>query len=236
MVVSITQLRADPASRSATRSPRPRRKSARSWTWPSVEQQALAASRTDAGNDVDDRRVPRGDAVDPLRILFLADVFGPPGAACGRGSGCPASARSSRSTSASSTARTRPTEPGMTPKLADRLLAAGADVVTLGNHVWRRDGDRPLPRDVRPRDPARRTSRGTRPARGLAVATGRATARRSPSSTCSAGCSSTPAHGPFEIVDELVEEARARRRSSSSTSTPRRRARRSRWPAGSTAG
>ena len=27
---------------------------------------------------------------------------------------------------------------GITPKLAQRLLAAGADVITLGNHVWRR--------------------------------------------------------------------------------------------------
>ena len=27
---------------------------------------------------------------------------------------------------------------GITPKLADKLLASGADVVTLGNHVWRR--------------------------------------------------------------------------------------------------
>ena len=27
---------------------------------------------------------------------------------------------------------------GITPKLADRLLASGVDVVTLGNHVWRR--------------------------------------------------------------------------------------------------
>ena len=27
---------------------------------------------------------------------------------------------------------------GITPKLAERLLAAGADVITLGNHTWRR--------------------------------------------------------------------------------------------------
>ena len=26
---------------------------------------------------------------------------------------------------------------GLTAKLADKLLAAGADVITLGNHVWR---------------------------------------------------------------------------------------------------
>ena len=35
---------------------------------------------------------------------------------------------------------------GITPRLADRLLAAGADVVTLGNHTWRRSRDRALPR------------------------------------------------------------------------------------------
>ena len=29
---------------------------------------------------------------------------------------------------------------GITGKLADRLLAAGADVITLGNHAFRRDG------------------------------------------------------------------------------------------------
>ena len=27
---------------------------------------------------------------------------------------------------------------GITPKIADALLAAGVDVITLGNHVWRR--------------------------------------------------------------------------------------------------
>ena len=27
---------------------------------------------------------------------------------------------------------------GITPKLAARILAAGADVITLGNHTWRR--------------------------------------------------------------------------------------------------
>ena len=27
---------------------------------------------------------------------------------------------------------------GITPRIADRILAAGAEVITLGNHVWRR--------------------------------------------------------------------------------------------------
>ena len=28
---------------------------------------------------------------------------------------------------------------GITPRLAERILAAGADAITLGNHTWRRD-------------------------------------------------------------------------------------------------
>jgi hypothetical protein len=35
---------------------------------------------------------------------------------------------------------------GITPRLADRLLAAGADVVTLGNHTWRRRRSGPTSR------------------------------------------------------------------------------------------
>ena len=74
-----------------------------------------------------------------MRILFLADVFGSPGRQAVE-ERLPGAARGARrSTSASSTARTPPTAAGITPKLADKLLAAGADVVTLGNHVWARD-------------------------------------------------------------------------------------------------
>jgi calcineurin-like phosphoesterase len=58
---------------------------------------------------------------------------------------------------------------GLTPKLADRLLAAGADVVTLGNHTWARaeivDYLAASDRVIRP------ANLGTgRPGRGLAVA------------------------------------------------------------------
>ncbi len=48
------------------------------------------------------------------------------------------------------------------------------------------------------------------PGAGLTVAERRGRARRSRSSTCSASSSWTPPHGPFEMVDELVEEARRR--------------------------
>ena len=58
---------------------------------------------------------------------------------------------------------------GLTPKLADRLLASGADVLTLGNHAWARDEIRPYlaesKRVIRPANLA-----AGLPGRGLAVA------------------------------------------------------------------
>ena len=57
---------------------------------------------------------------------------------------------------------------GITPKLADKLLASGADVVTLGNHVWRREGIgaylEKSERVIRPANLSR-----TAPGRGLVV-------------------------------------------------------------------
>ncbi len=96
---------------------------------------------------------------------------------------------------------------GLTPRLAERLLAAGADAISLGNHTWRR---RELyaylessANVVRPANMSRHS-----PGRGLCVVPAR---------------DGTPvavinlmgklfldiAVGPFEVVDELVEEARA---------------------------
>ena len=49
---------------------------------------------------------------------------------------------------------------GITPAQADAILAAGADVVTLGNHTWlgtaavsRREGAHPAPGQLRPAVP-----------------------------------------------------------------------------------
>ena len=95
----------------------------------------------------------------------------------------------------------------MTPKLAEKLLAAGADVVTLGNHAWARKELGPWlagsERVIRPANLSRHA-----PGRALAVLP---------------ATDGTPvavlnlmgwlfldvAQGPFELVDELVEEARA---------------------------
>jgi metallophosphoesterase (TIGR00282 family) len=99
---------------------------------------------------------------------------------------------------------------GITPKLADKLLAAGADVVTLGNHVWAREEIAAYlaesKRVIRPANVA-----GGSPGRALAVAP---------------AVDGTPVAvvnlmgwlfldvpvGPFELIDGLVEEARAQAR------------------------
>jgi len=96
---------------------------------------------------------------------------------------------------------------GITPRLADRLLAAGADVITLGNHVWRRREIAPYletaERVVRPANLASST-----PGRGLAVVDaedGTKVAVLNLQGQLFMGTHTSP----FEVVDELVEEARS---------------------------
>ena len=96
---------------------------------------------------------------------------------------------------------------GITPKLANRLLAAGADVITLGNHTWRRSEIAPYlsgsERVVRPANFS-----ASAPGRGLTVvpaADGTAVAVLN----LLGSLFMSPATGMFEIVDGLVEEARA---------------------------
>jgi metallophosphoesterase (TIGR00282 family) len=97
---------------------------------------------------------------------------------------------------------------GITPKLCERILAAGADAITLGNHTWARRELAPYlagtERVVRPANFSRHA-----PGRALAVVPAR---------------DGTPVavinlmgslfldvqHGPFELVDELVDEARSK--------------------------
>jgi len=91
---------------------------------------------------------------------------------------------------------------GITPRLADRLLAAGADVLTLGNHVWRRREIGPYletsDRVIRPANLAS-GSHG----RGLAVVGEVAVVNLQ-----GILFMTTPV-SPFEVVDDLVEQARA---------------------------
>ena len=95
---------------------------------------------------------------------------------------------------------------GITPRLAERLLAAGADVLTLGNHVWRRREIAPYLETaesvVRPANLASAT-----PGRGLTVVEAE---DGTPVAVLNLqGQLFMQTHvSPFEIVDELVEEAR----------------------------
>jgi metallophosphoesterase (TIGR00282 family) len=96
---------------------------------------------------------------------------------------------------------------GITPRLADRLLAAGADAINLGNHVWRRREIGPYlessDRVVRPANLANGS-----PGRGLAVVEA---ADGTPVAVVNLQgilFMTTPV-SPFEVLDSIVEEARA---------------------------
>jgi hypothetical protein len=96
---------------------------------------------------------------------------------------------------------------GLTPRLAQRLLAAGADVLTLGNHTWRRrELVEWLPGAERVARPAN-LSRHT-PGRGVVVAEARG---GEPVAVVNLMGSLflDVATGPFELIDDLVEEASA---------------------------
>jgi metallophosphoesterase (TIGR00282 family) len=97
---------------------------------------------------------------------------------------------------------------GITPRLADRILAAGADVITLGNHTWRRPEIGPYlaesERVIRPAN----LSAGS-PGRGLTVMPA---ADGTPVAVLNllGHLFIAPPVGPFELVVELVDEARKR--------------------------
>ncbi len=95
---------------------------------------------------------------------------------------------------------------GITPKLAERLLAAGADVITLGNHTWRRPEIGPMlstdARIVRPANLASAT-----PGRGLTTATA-ADGTRVAVINLLGSLFLDPATSMWELVDGLVEAAR----------------------------
>ena len=95
---------------------------------------------------------------------------------------------------------------GITPKLAARLLSAGADVITLGNHTWRRTEIAPYLKNsqqvIRPANFSGRT-----PGRGLTV---RLAADGTPVAVINllGSLFLSPAVSMFELVDDLVTQAR----------------------------
>jgi 2',3'-cyclic-nucleotide 2'-phosphodiesterase len=97
---------------------------------------------------------------------------------------------------------------GITPKLADKLLAAGADAITLGNHTWRRADILPYletsERVIRPANFSART-----PGRGLTFVTARNGVEAAVINLQGALFMDTHIH-PFEQAEGLVAEARVR--------------------------
>jgi len=139
-----------------------------------------------------------------MRILFLADVFGPPGRAA-----VEARLQGLRDELGAAfcvvNGENAADGRGITPRIADRLLAAGADVLTLGNHVWAR------PEIL---DYLRSSERVIRPANVAAGSPGRAVAVAAASDGTLVAVVSLMGQlfldvpvSPFELVDALVEDA-----------------------------
>ena len=96
---------------------------------------------------------------------------------------------------------------GITPRLADQILALGVDAITLGNHAFRRQEIGPYlegsARVVRPAN----TSRAT-PGRGLTVVPTGNGAKLGVINVLGS-LFLHPATSMFEVIDELVEQVRA---------------------------
>ncbi|MFM7694826.1 MAG: TIGR00282 family metallophosphoesterase [Actinomycetota bacterium] len=142
-----------------------------------------------------------------MRILFLADVYGKPGVEAVERA-LPALRDELGLDLVVANAENAADGVGLTPRLAERLLAAGADCLTLGNHLWRRKEIGPYltgsERVVRPANLLERL-----PGRGLAFVP---TADGAELAVLNLLGSFTlePAQTMFAVVDGLVERALAR--------------------------
>ncbi len=144
-----------------------------------------------------------------MRILFIADVVGAPGRKALE-ERLPGLRDDSRVDFCVVNGENVADGVGITPKLADKLLAAGADVITLGNHVWRRaaiaEYIESSERVIRPANLSRRA-----PGRGLTFAASRDGAPVAVINVMGSLFLEV-ATNPFEAIDGLVEEARSRTR------------------------
>jgi metallophosphoesterase (TIGR00282 family) len=135
-----------------------------------------------------------------MNILFVADVFGAPGRRAVE-QRLPSLRDELAVDFCIVNGENAATGRGITAKLADRLLASGADVVTLGNWTWGQQGFAPYlsgsDRVVRPANMSPHT-----PGRGLAIHDGVAVLNLLGS------FSLDPFESAFVAADRLVEEAR----------------------------
>jgi metallophosphoesterase (TIGR00282 family) len=141
-----------------------------------------------------------------VRILFVGDVFGAPGRRA-------VEARlhdlreELRADICIVNGENAADGVGLTAKLAEKLLAAGADAITMGNHVWRQRDLMPFldasDRIVRPAN----LGGPDAPGRGLTVVPA---ADGTPVAVLNlqGHLFLDVAHHPFVVVDELVAEAR----------------------------
>ena len=140
-----------------------------------------------------------------MRILFVGDVVGAPGRRAVE-ERLPALKEELGASFCIVNGENAADGVGITPKLAARILAAGADVITLGNHTWRRAEIGPYlktsERVIRPANFSALT-----PGSGLTV---RPAADGTPVAVLNVLGSLflSPAVSMFEVVDELVEQAR----------------------------
>jgi metallophosphoesterase (TIGR00282 family) len=141
-----------------------------------------------------------------VRILFVADVVGAPG----RGAleaRLPEIRAHLEVDACVANGENAADGVGITPRLAERLLAAGVDVLTLGNHAFRRSEIGPYldesARIVRPANTA-----STTPGRGLTVVE-IANGTRLAVINVLGSLFLHPATSFFEVIDDLVEEARS---------------------------
>jgi metallophosphoesterase (TIGR00282 family) len=138
-----------------------------------------------------------------VRILFLADVYGAPGVAA-----IEDNLRALRADldldCVIVNAENAADGAGLTPKLADRLLAAGADCLTLGNHLWRRKEIGPYlieaTRVVRPANLLDRL-----PGRGLTVI--EVGSLKVAVINLLGSFTMEPAQSMFSVVDQLIDAA-----------------------------
>lgn len=142
-----------------------------------------------------------------MRILFLGDVVGTVGVAAVERS-VPALREELALDLVVANAENAADGAGLTPRLADRLLAAGVDGLTLGNHLWRRKEIGPYlvgsERVVRPANLL-----PSLPGRGLAflpAGEGREVALVN----LMGSFTLEPNQSMFAIVDALIAEARER--------------------------
>ena len=141
-----------------------------------------------------------------MRVLFLGDVFGPAGLRAVE-QHVPALREELALALVVANGENVADGAGITGRLADRLLAAGIDCLTLGNHTWRRSGIGPYlvgaERVIRPAN-----FLAGLPGRGICVVPATDGTRVAVLNLLG-GLTLSPARSAFEIVDDLVAEARA---------------------------